>query len=302
MQGKTIRSAVRGILTAAVVGLALAAPLSASASASAQPGTHLYVLALGDSLTAGVQPLGPQTVFGGSPDEEVNRSGAGYADQLVASLRAKGMKVSLANLACNRETTQTMIDGAGSLCTYPHGSQLAEALQFLHAHGKHTLAVVMSLGLADAAFSCGWFDTGCYADRFATAGANLETILGALRAEGGGVPIATLNYADPFLVAWIVPELGGSPVAYYSVPAFADPARQFVEAAYTPFGVTIVDTYGLLQTNNFVDMVSIPVFGQVPVNVANICTYTWICTWGDLHPNSAGYGLIADAFEQALGL
>lgn len=297
------RTVCVGVATAAL-GLAIAVPSAAPSQSGKQTldGGHVYVLALGDSMTAGVQPLGQQTVFGGSPDQEINRSGEGYADHLVASLRAKGMKVDLVNLACNRETTQTMIDGTGSRCTYPHGSQLDEALQFLHAHGKNTLAVVMSLGAADALFSCDLFDTNCYADSLVAAGANLETILGELRGAGGDLPIATLNYADPFLVAWIVPELGGPPVAYYSVAAIADPLKQFVEAAYAPFGVTIVDTYGLFQTNDFVDMTSIPGIGQVPVNVANVCTYTWICTWGDLHPNSAGYGLIAQAFRQALGL
>jgi lysophospholipase L1-like esterase len=304
MQPKNIRWAVRGILATATLGLVFAAPLSASTQPSKHPhpGKHLYVLALGDSVTAGVQPLGPQTVFGGSPDQEISRSGEGYADQLVASLRAKGMKVTLVNLACNRETTQSMIDGTGSLCTYRHGSQLAEALRFLHAHRKHTLAVVMSLGAADAFFPCNPLDAACYADRFATASANLETILGALRAEGGGVPIATLNYYDPFLAAWVFPALGGPPVALASVPLLADPAGQFIQTAYGPFGVTIIDTQALLQTADFIDMTTIPVFGPVPVNVANICTYTWICTWGDLHPNVAGYGLIAQAFENALGL
>ncbi|HEU6445742.1 MAG TPA: SGNH/GDSL hydrolase family protein [Gaiellaceae bacterium] len=295
MQAKHRRWAVWALLTLA----ALTVLLAASASASAHPGKHVYVLALGDSWTAGTQPTGPQTVPFGSPDQEINRSGEGYADQLVASLRRQGMKVDLVNLACNRETTQTMIDGVGSLCTYPHGSQLEEARQFLHAHGKRTLAVVMSVGAADAMFSCAPFDHACWVGRAADAGTNLATILGSLRAEAGDVPILTSNYWDPFLAAWVFPPLGGPPAAYYSVQFLAEPI-DLIEAAYAPFDATIVDTWALFETENFVDTTTLPVFGTVPVNVANICTYTWMCTWGDAHPNSAGYGLIADAFEQAL--
>jgi lysophospholipase L1-like esterase len=289
--------AVCVVLTAVVAGLALVAATSSPAA----PGEHLYVLALGDSWTAGTQPTGPQTVFGGSPEQEVNRSGEGYADQLVASLREQGLKVDLVNLACNRETTKRMIDGVGSLCTYPQKSQLDQALQFLHAHGKNTLAVVMSLGVADAFFSCEPFDVQCWANRFTAARENLQAILGALRAEGGHVPIVTSNYWDPLLAAWVIPELGGPPVAYLSVQLLLEPLKQFVESAYAPFGVTIVDTLALFETENFAETTTIPVFGTVPVNVANICAYTWTCTWGDFHPNSAGYGLIAQGFEEALG-
>ena len=288
----------------ALAAVALAAVVSTGAGATttrAPDPEHGYVLAIGDSLTAGTQPTGPQDIPFGSPAEEVNRSGHGYAEQLVASLRKEGMKVDLVNLACNRETTQTMIDGLGSLCTYPHKTQLAEALQFLHAHGKNTLAVVMSLGASDALFSCNPLDAVCYSNRLTTAAANLATILGALRVEAPSVPIATLNYADPFLAAWVIPALGGPPVAQLSVPLVAAPLEQFVQAAYAPFGVTIVDTQGLLQTDDFVDTVTIPTFGTVPVNVAAICTYTYTCTWGDLHPTTAGYGLIAHAFAKTLG-
>ena len=299
MQARQLVRAVRILVVPVALAFALVAATSA---ASARPGERMYVLAIGDSMTAGTQPIAPATVPLGSPATEVNRSGNGYAEQLVASLREQGMKVSLVNLACNHETTGMFIDGAGSLCTYPRKSQLAEAVQFLHAHADNTLAVVMSLGMPDVFFSCPLFDSGCYAERFAAAATNLSSILGALRDEGGDVPIATLNYGDPLLAAWVSPDLGGPAVAQASVPLLMQPLRRFVEAVYTPFDVVVVDTQAGLQTDDFADMTTIPVFGTVPVNVAAICTYTWMCTWGDVHPTTTGYGLIAQAFEQALGL
>jgi hypothetical protein len=42
----------------------------------------------------------------------------------------------------------------------------------------------------------------------------------------------------------------------------------------------------------------------VPVAVANICNYTWMCspTLGpDIHSNKAGYSLIAKTFQKAIG-
>lgn len=33
-----------------------------------------------------------------------------------------------------------------------------------------------------------------------------------------------------------------------------------------------------------------------------ICAWTWMCTLSDIHPNAIGYGVIAKAFADALGL
>jgi hypothetical protein len=41
----------------------------------------------------------------------------------------------------------------------------------------------------------------------------------------------------------------------------------------------------------------------LPLNVLRICQWTWMCdpTYGpDVHANSAGHGVIAQAFQQAL--
>jgi hypothetical protein len=212
------------------------------------------------------------------------------------------MKVTLVNLACYFETTQSMLDGTGSLCRYPQGSQLDEALQFLHAHGKRTVAVVMSLGVVDSLYSCGYFDAACQAARYADATVRLQTILGRLREAGGDVPIATINYFDALLALWFAPDPGQA-LAQLSVPVVAHPLKAFVEDAYSPFGVTVVDTQAAFQTDDFTDMVTLPGFGSVPVNVASICAYTYICSpFADVHANPAGNAVIAHAVELAVGL
>ena len=132
------RRAFAAALFALVAGIVLALP----ASAAAADDRVKYILALGDSETAGTQAIAPAVIPGGSPETQVNRSGDGYADQLVARMRARGDKATLRNLACYYETTATMIAGGG-LCSYDRGSQLAEAEHFLRTRGEKVRAIVM---------------------------------------------------------------------------------------------------------------------------------------------------------------
>ena len=108
------------ILTSAVT---LTAPALAAPGKSAAHAPHYYV-ALGDSLSVGVQP----------DATGVNRgSDEGYPDQLHALLRTTVPRLRLVKLGCSGETTLTMMDGG--VCRYPKGSQLAEAVAFL-AHDR----------------------------------------------------------------------------------------------------------------------------------------------------------------------
>jgi lysophospholipase L1-like esterase len=266
--------------------VALALPLAAAAD----PGNEKYVLALGDSWTAGTQPIAPAVVFGGSAETQVNRSGEGYADQIVSQLNDEGEKVKLVNLACYHETTAQMIEGGG-LCSYPHGSQLDEAVQFLHAHGEHVRAVVMTMSLNDGR-DCALFDTSCFESRLATASANLATILGQLRDEDGDVPIAMPNYNNPLLVLWFQSPA----LAAYTNTLFAS-VSAMLAATGAPFDVTPVDTLSLFQTFDFTIGP-----GGIPLNLGMVCTYSWMCTWNDTHLNAEGYGLVAEEVRAALGI
>src|SRR5207237_3394133 len=92
--------------------------ISGSAYAAAPP---VYYLALGDSLSRGIQPSQTGVLV------ETNQ---GYVDDLYAYYRARHAELRLAKLGCSGETTATMI--TGGVCSYPLGSQLTEAVQFLH--------------------------------------------------------------------------------------------------------------------------------------------------------------------------
>ena len=43
-------------------------------------------------------------------------------------------------------------------------------------------------------------------------------------------------------------------------------------------------------------------FGGATTPNPNICTYTWMCSsYNDIHATTAGYGVIASAFDGATG-
>ena len=107
---------VRIALAAAAFAVAVTAcsgpATPAGSHAAAPPAT--YYLALGDSLSQGVQPDAAGTSV---------ETGQGYADQLYAMLRPSQPTLQLVKLGCPGETTATMIHGG--ICHYPGGSQLA---------------------------------------------------------------------------------------------------------------------------------------------------------------------------------
>src|SRR4029450_1519771 len=137
-----LRIASGGALLCAATTLGLMAVLIGPSIATADNlsnAVHYYV-ALGDSLAAGYQPNGET-----GPDGMFLH---GYANQLYDALKANDPTLQLQNLACGGETTSATISGeevhfAGSrsFCGYrswhgplAHGSQLDDAVAFLHAH------------------------------------------------------------------------------------------------------------------------------------------------------------------------
>jgi hypothetical protein len=76
-------------------------------------------LSLGTSLSVGIQP-------DENGDNELTDQG--YADQLHRLLRLGNPELQLVKLGCPGETSDGMITGVGSICTYPSGSQLAQAV------------------------------------------------------------------------------------------------------------------------------------------------------------------------------
>jgi lysophospholipase L1-like esterase len=271
--------------------LAVAQPAAAIGPGSSGDHAPLYYLSLGDSLAAGVQPIGdPANLY---------RTDEGYADQLYAMAREWHPNLRLVKLGCPGETTATMIDG--DICAYKHGSQLDEAVAFLHAHRKFIAFVSIDIGSND--FPC-QTDVSCLPAGAATIAQNLPTILATLRAAAGpGTPIVGATIYDPFLAYWLTGPAGQA-LAQLSVAAAIVPLNQLLTGIYRAAGMPVADIQGAFSTTDFATMVPMPPFGLVPLNVVRLCQWTWVCAPGPLgpdnHANAAGYHAMAEAFAAVL--
>jgi len=283
--------AIRLGVLAIALSLAVAQPVAAVGPGSSGDHAPVYYLSLGDSLAAGVQPIGDRA--------DMYRTNEGYADQLYAIAKSWYPTLALVKLGCPGETTATMI--GGGICDYDHGSQLAEAVSFLHAHRQFVAFVTIDIGSND--FPC---QTGlsCLPPGVATIQANLPTILSVLRAAAGpDIPIVGATIYDPFLGAWLTgPD--GQAFAQLSVFGAVVPINQLLTGIYGAAGMPVADVEGAFSTTDFTTTVALPPFGDVPLNVARICQWTWICVPPPLgpnnHANAGGYRAMAEAFAAVL--
>lgn len=287
MQSTLRRATVAALLFA----LAVAGPTAAAAPGSSVDHARTYYVSVGDSLAAGVQPIG-------DPDD-LFRTDAGYAEQLLGIARATTPKLALVKLGCPGETTTTMI--AGGICAYPHGSQLEEAVAFLRAHRAQVAFVTIDLGAND--FPCQAAE--CIPAGVAAIQVNLPAILAELRAAAGpDVPIVGMTIYNPFLANWLLgPE--GQAFARASASQLLGPVNGLLRAIYEASGAGVADIEAAFSSNDFDTLVPLPGAGTVPLNVARICMWTWVCAPAPLgpdnHANADGYAVIAAAFAVELG-
>ena len=287
MRSSARRASVAAILLAVVV----AGPASAATATSAVHARNYYV-SVGDSLAAGVQPIGDPA--------DLYRTDQGYAEHLLAIARASSPKLGLVKLGCPGETTTTMI--AGGICSYAHGSQLDEAVSFLRAHRSQVAFVTIDIGAND--FPCQAAE--CVPAGAAAIQANLPGILSRLRdAAGADVPIVGMTIYNPFLALWFGgPD--GQAYARASASQLLGPVNALLRGIYTGAGDGVADIETAFSSNDFDTLVELPGAGTIPLNVARICMWTWVCApapYGpDNHANADGYAVIARAYADALGL
>ena len=287
-----MRSALRRATVAALLFVFVAAGTASAAPGSSDDHAKLYYVSVGDSLAAGVQPIGDAS--------DLYRTDAGYAEQLLAIARADAPKLSLVKLGCPGETTTTLI--AGGICSYPHGSQLDEAVAFLHAHQAQVAFVTIDIGAND--FPCQAAE--CVPAGAAAIQQNLPRILARLRdAAGPNTPIVGMTIYNPFLAYWFG-GADGQAFARASASQLLGPVNGLLRGIYEGSGDDVADIERAFSSNDFDDLVDLPGAGAVPLNVARICMWTWVCApapYGpDNHANEAGYGAIAHAFAIQLGL
>jgi lysophospholipase L1-like esterase len=306
---RTLRSA---LIAGAVAALSISAGTADAATASpSSTGAHLssswwgnqgggydYYLALGDSLAWGYQPNAQGVGI---------KSGHGYADDLAAYLQAHGNKhMQYVNLSCPGETTGTMLDGGCpdlAISGQSYTVQLDAAVAFLKAHPHSRILVTLDIGAnnVDGCMQSGSIDATCVAEGVADAGIQLPQILGALKgAAGKHVSFIGMNYYDPFLAEWLTGS-SGQTLAKESV-ALSTAFNGVLDGVYTLFGMPAANVASAFQTSDFT-LTSL--LGElVPVNVADICNWTFMCAPAPVGPNihatDAGYEVLAQAFEQQL--
>jgi lysophospholipase L1-like esterase len=258
-------------------------------SARAADTSATYYLSLGDSLAASYQPNGDLT--------------HGYAEQLYASLTIDQPKLRLVKLGCKGESTLSMRYGTQSpsdvlSCATPRGykdlypkrTQLAEAVSFLEAHKGRVMLVTIDIGGNDllhldarskVAF-CLLEPAGC-STRTAAMAQNLAAILRRLKAAAGpGVPLVGMTYDDVWAPLCI-----------------SDASRAFACRRFDAFDRTLAATYAAARVP-VADVAGRFENDDLTKAAGHVCAWTWFCNLRDIHPNTAGYGAIARAFEQLL--
>jgi lysophospholipase L1-like esterase len=260
--------------------------INGSASAATPP---VYYLALGDSLSRGVQPSRTGLLV------ETNQ---GYVDDLYGYYQLRHPELRLTKLGCSGETTETMI--AGGVCSYPLGSQLAQAVQFLETHQVALVTLTIGVDNILHCVSASGIDETCVTQGLAAVPVDLPQILATLRAAAGpGVSIVAMNYNDSLLGLWRFGP-AGQVLAGESLQITLF-FNSLLEGIYGAFHVPMAD---VAQAFRISDSRPIPLL-DVPVNVFLALTWTWISLsppqGPDVHPNAIGYAVIAGAFVKAIG-
>jgi len=259
------------VIVAALIGATLVVT-----PASAADSTRYY-LALGDSLAFGYQPNGDFA--------------HGYVQQLSATLP----DLTLQNLGCPGETTTTMV--TGGICPYPGGGgQLGTALAFLRAHRGKVRLITIDIGANDVnpcATATG-IDLTCFRKGLVTIAVNLSVIVARLRAAAPYAEIIGMTYYDTALAAWLTGPAGQA-LAKQSLPLIHE-LNGLLSLVYRFARFRVADVAGAFSTDDMTTMV-----GGLPLDVARICQWTWLCTpKRDIHANTTGYGVIAQAFRAVL--
>lgn len=291
-------SSWKSVLLAMTLGV-----LTLPGAALAKSPSPRYYLALGDSLSQGMQP----NVKG-----VTQATNEGYVDDLFAFERQRVRGLTLVKLGCGGENTGSMITGHGNKyarfyhCRPAGGSQLAAAVLFLkhHHHAGEVPLVTIDIGANDIdnCTSPGVNLVSCLAAGEASIKKNVPKILNALRrAAPAGTTFSNMTLYDPVLGSYFNPSQRG--LALIS-PVLAKTVNQELIDADRKAGVHTADVANAFLTYNTTTMTTWE--GQsIPINVARVCAWTWACSTPpsgpNIHANKNGYQIIAQAFRAVIG-
>lgn len=281
------------VFCALAVVAALAIPSAASAAKSQ------YYVSLGDSYASGYQPT---SKTGGTRH--------GFAYQLPGLAAKRGYKLKLVNFGCGGATSSSILNeklAANAKCKGPGapkytGTQIAAAEKFLKANKGKVALITVSIGGNDIT-KCGKVPDAvtCVGTALPEVEKNLATLLKRLRAAGGTkVRLVGITYPDVILGSW-VGENPNQDLAKLSVVAFQSLINPGLKKEYEKAGGTFVDvTKATGAYTPLEQTTTLAPYGVIPVAVAKVCELTFYCTLRDIHPQTAGYTIIADLVAKTL--
>lgn len=293
-------------VTAAACG-AVALTLSLIPAAASAQSAPRYYLALGDSLSQGVQPNAAGTSL------ETNQ---GYVDQLAALQRRRVPSLTVVKLGCPGDTTDSMLTGRGNdknakffHCDRAGGSQLTAAERFLRSHHQRGEVALVTVDVgANDVDGCANVPTpqigSCVSAGKSSIQRDVPLILERLRkAARAGTTLAGMTLYDPVLSEYFSADSTARGLASASV-SFLEQINAELTGADGSAGFRTADVAGAFDSYNGTKIV--PFAGQsVPINVARVCSWTWACTGPprgpNIHANKHGYAVIARAFAKVVG-
>jgi lysophospholipase L1-like esterase len=271
----------------------LAAAIGVSAPAGATTAGPHYYLALGGSDSVGFQPT--------AAIPHGQRTDEGYADNILATERARWSDLSLVQLGCPGETTLTMLNG-GDRC-YSSLSQLALAVSFLHQHPS-TVLVTIDVGFNDMVRCVVHrvIDPSCVDLALESIRNQLPVIVATLRSAGDpGLRIIGVDHYDPYLAAYLSGPIGRS-FAAQSLDVMTR-LDETLRSVYLAAGIPMADV-GTAFDMSADQPTRLASGAVVPLNVARTCALTWECIAGPLghnkHPNAVGYRIIGEAISDLI--
>jgi GDSL-like Lipase/Acylhydrolase family len=306
-------------LNAAVVGPGTASATTAALTPNEALATTSgdgagVMLALGDSLAAGYQPI-----YGDKPppvSAQTGRADQGYPGGYARDV-ATAHHLLLVDLACPGETTASMTGTpanaaclAGYRVSFGATSQMAAAQAFLARYPGKVKLVTVDLG-ANNVDGCSASQAGvaCISKGLTAISKQLPPVLVTLKAlvarDDPSAMLMGMNYYDPFLAAEYSP--GGLVGTVEGTESVAQTLRlnALLATAFGKVGIPIANVASAFKTG--VGSPLVAYHGErLPVDAADICRWTWMCplkgtkTAPNIHANTTGYSVIASAFNAKL--
>lgn len=300
MNTRTARSIVaKSVLSSRLIPVALLVVATMTLSTPAQaalgssppknntPLTPHYYLALGASVSLGVEPtpLHPS----GTPTRH------GYATLLNQHLYPAS---TLLKLGCPGESTTQMISGHDP-CNSSHLSQLSLATSFLLSHPKDPILVTIDMGFNDIAPCLRHQRTSqlCLDSALSHLSSTLPNIIAILKAASSNeVSFVGLNHYNPYAA-----YRASNPSYSLSASLAVSRLNAVLASVYSSAGVPVADIAAAFAGSDS-DLVS--AFPLDSYHAAKLsCHLTWMCRHDlspNIHPTNKGYAIIATTIYSTL--